>query len=149
MFHLVLGLHNLVRWLVLLAGVWAVVLAWRGWLGGRSWTSQEARATRMYVGLLDLQFLLGLLLYAFLSPLTHDAFRDVGRAMGDPSARYFLMEHPAVMLLAIAVAHVGAAKARRRSTDGERFQVTAVWLGVSLAIIVGFIPWARPLVPGF
>jgi hypothetical protein len=149
MSHLVLGLHNLVRWIVLAAGLWAVVTVWRGWLGRLPWTGREMRAARMYVGLLDLQFLLGVLLYAFFSPLTHDAFGDVGAAMRDPSMRYFLVEHPLVMIISIALAHVGVARARRAATDASRFQALSVWLGVSLAAIAGFIPWARPLLPSF
>ncbi len=149
MFEMVLGLHNLARWLVLAAGLWAVIVIWRGWLGRRPWTAREMTAARIYVGLLDLQMLLGLLLYAVFSPLTHDAFRHVGVAMGDPSARYFVVEHPAIMVIAIAVAHVGVARAKRQDTDAAKYQVAAIWLGISLAAIAGFIPWARPLVPAF
>jgi cytochrome c biogenesis factor len=149
MYHLVLGLHNLVRWLVLAAGLWAVFTAWRAWLGRLPGTGREMRVARMYVGMLDLQFLLGVLLYAFFSPLTHDAFGNVGAAMHDPSARYFLLEHPLVMLVSIALAHVGVARARKAATDAGRFQALSVWLGVSLAAIAGFIPWARPLIPSF
>ncbi len=144
-----LSLHNAVRWIVLAAGVWAVILAWRGWLGGRQWTSAEARATRAFVGVLDLQFVIGLLLFAVLSPLTRQAFSDVGAAMQDAPVRYFLLEHPLIMLAAIGAAHFGAVKVRQATTDAERFQRASIWLGLSLAALTGFIPWARPLVPSF
>lgn len=149
MYHLVLGLHNVVRWIILAAGLWAVFTAWRGWLGRLPWTGRAMRVARMYVGMLDLQLLLGILLYAFLSPQTHDAFGNLRGAMSDPSARYFLVEHPLVMIASIVLAHVGVARARRAATDLDRFQALAVWLGVSLAAIAGFIPWARPLIPSF
>jgi hypothetical protein len=149
MYTYVLGLHNIVRWLVLLAGVWAVILVWRGWLGRRQWTSSEARATRAFVGLLDLQFLIGLILFAVLSPLTRQAFRDMGAAMRDAPVRYFLVEHPVVMLGAIAAAHVGLVQSRRATTDAERFQRASLWFGLALAALTGFIPWARPLIPSF
>jgi len=149
MYPYVLSLHNIVRWIVLLAGVWAVILAWRGWLGRRQWTSAEARATRAFVGVLDLQFVLGLALFAVFSPLTRQAFSDVGAAMQDAPVRYFLVEHPLIMLGAIAAAHVGAVQIRRATNDAERFQRASIWLGLSLAALAGFIPWARPLVPSF
>ena len=63
MYPYVLGLHNIVRWLVLLAGVTTVILVWRGWLGRRQWTSAEAKATRAFVGFVDFQFLIGLSLF--------------------------------------------------------------------------------------
>ena len=149
MYPYVLVLHNIVRWFVLLAGVAAVFLAWRGWLGRRQWTAVEARATRAFTGLLDLQFLIGLSLYVFFSPLTRAGFRDFGAAMGDPSLRYFLMEHPVIMIAAIAVAHIGTVKVKKAATDAERFQRASIWFGLALAAIAGFIPWARPLVPSF
>lgn len=148
MYPYVLGIHNLARWIVLLTGVWAVLLVWRGWLGRRQWTSTEARAARVFVGALDLQFLLGVLLYA-VSPLTRQGFADMGAAMSDAPVRYFLVEHPVIMIIAIAAAHLGAVQIRKATTDGERFQRASIFLGLSFAAVVGFIPWARPFVPGF
>lgn len=149
MYPYVLGAHNIVRWIVLLAGAWAVLLVWRGWLGRRQWTKSEAVATRAFVGALDLQFLIGLLLYAAFSPLTRQGFSDMGAAMGDAPVRYFLVEHPFIMIAAIAAAHIGAVRVRKASTDAERFQQASIFLGLSFAAIAGFIPWARPLIPSF
>ena len=114
-----------------------------------AWTPREARATRLFVGALDLQLLAGLVLYVAFSPLTRKAFRDMGAAMRDAPVRYFLVEHVAIMLAAIAVAHVGAAKVKRASSDTERFQRASIWLGIALAAVLGFVPWARPLLPSF
>jgi hypothetical protein len=149
MHQVVLGVHNLIRWLVLLAGVYAVVLAWRGWLGRGAWTRVESRGMRLFVGALDTQLLVGVLLYALFSPLTRQAFGDLGGAMRDAPVRYFLVEHVAIMLAAIASAHVGAARVKRARTDAERFQRASIWLGLALAAVAGFIPWARPLIPTF
>src|SRR5688572_33147966 len=108
MYPYVLGVHNIVRWLVLLAGVAAVFLARRGWLGRRQWTDVEARATRAFTGLLDLQFLIGLLLYAVFSPLPRQTFRDMIAAMRGAPTCYFLVGNPVMLLSAMVGAHVGA-----------------------------------------
>ena len=149
MYPYVLGLHNVVRWIVLLSGVWAVFLCWRGWLGRRQWTPTEVRATRSFTIALDAQFVIGLLLYAVFSPLTRQGFSDFGAAMSDAPLRYFLLEHPLIMLFAIATAHIGAVQIRRAANDTERFQKASILFGLSLASLAGFIPWARPLVPSF
>jgi len=149
MYPYVLGLHNIVRWIVLIAGVWSVFLVWRGWLQRRQWSDTEARATRAFLGALDLQFLLGLLLFAVFSPLTRQGFRDMGAAMSDAPVRYFLLEHPLIMLVAIASAHIAAVQVRRAATDAERFQRASILYGLSLAAVAGFIPWARPMMPSF
>ena len=147
MYPVILGLHNVVRWLVIIAGVWAVTCAWRGWAQHRVWTGLDWRASRLFVGALDLQLLLGILLYAVFSPLTRHAFRDVGSAMRDAPVRYFFVEHVAIMLGAIVIAHVGLARLKRDANDHARFQTAALWLGIALAVIIGFLPWARPLIP--
>ena len=90
-----------------------------------------------------------LLSYLFFSPLTRTAFGDMGSAMRDAPIRYFLVEHPVIMVIAIAVAHIGAAKVKRAGSSAEKFQRASIWFGLSLAAIAGFIPWARPLVPSF
>jgi hypothetical protein len=149
MYPYVLGLHNIGRWIVLITGVWAVFLVWRGWLGRRQWTPAEDRATRAFTGALDVQFLLGILLFAVFSPLTRQGFSDMGGAMRYAPVRYFLLEHPLIMLLAIAAAHIGVVKVRRSTTDAERFQKASILFGLSLAALAGFIPWARPLIPSF
>lgn len=145
----VLGLHNIVRWLVLMAGAWVVILAWRGWLGRRQWTRSEDAATKAFVGMIRFQLLIGLALYIFFSPLTKAAFGDVGAAMRDAPVRYFFLEHSLIMFAAIAAANVGAVLVKKAPSDAVRFQRASVWFGLALAAVAGFIPWARPLIPSF
>lgn len=149
MYPVVLGVHNLLRWAIIGAGLWAVFLAWRGWVQGAAWTRREAMASRIFVGLLDLQLLIGVLLYAVFSPLTRQAFRNMGAAMRDAPVRYFLVEHVVMMLAAIVAAHVGMVLVKRAGTDVAKYQRAAVWLGVALAAVIGFVPWARPFMPSF
>ena len=147
MYPIVLGLHNLMRWAVIGVGLWAVVRFWRGWMARAVWTDTDAAAARWWVTLLDVQFVLGLLLYFVLSPLTRRAFSDMGAAMREPSVRYFVADHVGIMLAAIVVAHVAMVRVRRSRTDSARFQTAAIWLGIALAAIIGFVPWMRPLFP--
>jgi hypothetical protein len=147
MYSVVLALHNLVRWVVIVVGVWAVMRAWRGWLRNLPWTARDHQASRLFVGVLDLQLLVGVLLYVFFSPLTRRAFQDPGAAMRDAPVRYFFVEHMTMMMAAIAIAHVGLARVRREPCHDARFQTASLWLGIALAVIVGFLPWARPLLP--
>jgi hypothetical protein len=69
--------------------------------------------------------------------------------MRDAPLRYFLVEHPMIMIAAIAFAHVGAVRIRKAATDVERFQRASLWYGLSLAAIAGFTPWGRALLPSF
>ena len=87
MFPIVLALHNLNRWIVVLAGLYVVIRCWRGWLQRAGWTASDASAARLFITTLDIQFMIGLLMFLFFSPLTRQAFSDVGAAMRNAPVR--------------------------------------------------------------
>ncbi|MEO7962854.1 MAG: hypothetical protein ABIT38_02990, partial [Gemmatimonadaceae bacterium] len=91
-----LAAHNLIRWLVLAAGAYAVFRAWTGWSGRKQWTNADGGAVRLFVNALSLQFVFGILVYAT-SPLIRAGWADMGQAMRDPTIRYFVVEHVSVM----------------------------------------------------
>src|SRR6476661_7886973 len=95
-------LHSLLRWVVLLTGIAAAA---RGFMGGKgkSWTAADSRSGLLFITVLDLQLLLGLLLYIFLSPTVRTAFLNFGAAMKDPMLRFFAVEDVVGMVIAIAL----------------------------------------------
>jgi hypothetical protein len=150
MFYAVaLTIHSWLRWLVLLLGVAAFVRAAAGASARKPWTPADDHASSWFLRAFSLQFLLGLGLYIFLSPFTHSAFGDVGAAMKNSGLRFWLVEHPFGMIVGLALAHIGQARARR--TDSlRRHKVVAVFLGLALIAILASIPWpgtptSRPL----
>jgi len=62
---------------------------------------------------LDLQLLLGLVLYFVLSPFTTQALNDFGAAMRNAPLRFFAVEHVTLMLAAVILVHVGRVLARK------------------------------------
>ena len=55
----------------------------------------------LFMVALDVQMLLGLLLYLVLSPLTTELTRNMGAAMGDPALRFWAVDHAATMFVAV------------------------------------------------
>jgi hypothetical protein len=145
----VLVIHSWLRWLVILTGLVAFVRAATGAAGSKPWTPADDRAGFWFSIALDIQFLLGLILYVFLSPVTHAVFSDFAGAMKDSVQRFWAVEHIVGMFIGIALVHIGRARARK--TDSlRRHRVAAIFFGLALVVILASIPWpntpyGRPL----
>jgi hypothetical protein len=151
MYDVMIALHSVLRWVVLLLGLLAVGRGIAGW-SGRSWTPSDNRAGVLFVGVLDLQLLIGLILYLFLSPTVRAATVNIGAAMGDSVLRFFLVEHAFGMLLAVTLAHIGRIRIRKAAEDRRRHRAAAIYFGIALVLVLLSIPWpgmpaARPLWP--
>jgi hypothetical protein len=69
--------------------------------------------------------------------------------------RFFGMEHITMMTIAVTIITIGASKAKRKSTDLDKFRTQAIWFTIGLLVILSSIPWAfsplvhRPWLRGF
>jgi uncharacterized membrane protein len=145
---IVLGIHNIVRWVALILGIVAFGRALAGWLGRREWTKDDRRWGMLFTTAMDIQLLLGVILYFFLSPITRQALSNFGQAMSVPDLRFFGLEHALYMVVAVIAAHVGSALSRRGDDSKRRFRIAALLYGLAVILMVAGIPWSRPLLPG-
>jgi uncharacterized membrane protein len=142
-----LHLHNVGRWLVLVAAVVAIVIAVLGLVRGAPWGRGAKLSGLAYLVMMDTQLLIGLVLYG-LSPLVRAAMGDMSLAMSDTQLRFFLIEHFALMVVAVALVHVGYALAKRASTVKAAYARASVFYTLGLVAVLAGIPWWRPLFPG-
>jgi hypothetical protein len=150
MYNSALVVHSWLRWIVLLAGLAIVARAAMGLGGKQRWSGADERGVAIFMMALDLQLLIGLLLYFVWSPLVKLAMSDVAAAMRDGDLRFWLVEHLTGMVVAVVLAHVGRAKLRRAKDDAGKHRTVAIFMGIALAAILLSIPWpgmasARPL----
>jgi hypothetical protein len=141
MYSVLIIAHSWLRWIVLVAGLLTLVRAWSGRSSGRAWGPGDNSAGRWYTILFDIQVLIGLLLYVWASPITMAARQNMGAAMGNSATRFWLVEHPFGMIVALALAHVGRARVRRAMTDRERFGKATLFYGLSILIALLSTPW--------
>lgn len=141
-------LHNISRWLVLVFGILAAARAFSGWRGKKAWTPADDRAGMLFTSLLDLQLLIGVVLY-FTSPFMQPILQNFGQAMGNSSQRFFAVEHVFAMILAIVVAHIGRSLSKKAAGDVARHKRAAIGFTVALVLILAAIPWSRPLLQFF
>lgn len=143
-YSLLLTIHDDLRWLVLLSAFVAVIAALTGLLGGRPFRPLGRATGVLFISVMDLQFLLGLLL-CFLSPWVAQFWSSPLSAMKVKEARFFGMEHLVIMIAALALAHVGAARSKRAGDDAKSYRTALVWFALSLLLMLAGIPWWRPL----
>src|SRR4051812_34305913 len=99
MYAAFLLLHSALRWVVLALAIVAIARAVRGVTGRREWLPIDNSIGGWFTGSVDLQLLLGLVLYIFLSPFTREAFGDFGAAMRNAPLRFFAVEHLVGMIV--------------------------------------------------
>jgi len=145
-----LAVHNLLRWAIVILAIYALVRTALGWLQQKKWSGTDQRAVSLFTISLDLQLLVGLLLYFIFSDLTKAAFADFGAAMGNQVLRFFAVEHSLLMAIAVAVAHIANSVGKKDLPDKLKFQRAAIFIVVAIALIAAGIPWTtRPLLPNF
>jgi len=81
------------------------------------------------------------LLYGIFSPLTTSAFSDMGAAMRDSTLRFWAVEHISMMVLAIALAHIGAGRIRKGNDDKAKHRAAGIFFTLAFAIMIASIPW--------
>jgi mono/diheme cytochrome c family protein len=150
LYPIVLFSHSWLRWVVLGAALLVVVRFARARSQRRPWSEQDQKLFNGFVGLVDLQFSLGFLLYVWLSPIVHGAFANMGVAMKSAPLRFFAIEHITAMFLAVAFVHIAQVRSKRASDEAHRHRLAfRGGLAFLLTALIG-IPWpglkqARPL----
>src|SRR4029450_5757942 len=145
---------SLIRWVALIAGVVTIARAISGITGRRNWAAGDGAAVRFFNIALDVQFLIGLLLYVWLSPFIRDAWADMGATMRNAPLRFFAVEHVTGMLIGIALAHVGKSKIAKTADAPQKHKLAVIFFSLAMVVILLSIPWpgmpgGRPLLRGF
>ena len=141
MYPIFLALHNIMRWIIILLAIYALVRVYMGVFGKREFTETDRKALSFYAIGMDIQLLLGLILYFFLSPITTAALGNFGAAMSNDAMRFFAVEHILMMVVAVVLAHVATMMAKRGATSSSKFNRAAIWLTLSVLAVLAAIPW--------
>ncbi|MEZ4917987.1 MAG: hypothetical protein R2792_02685 [Saprospiraceae bacterium] len=137
MYTLLDTLHSYNRYLILAALLFVLIRSYSGWFGKKPFEKLDNTASVALLGLSHLQLVIGLLLYAFFSPLTKAAFQNFGGAMKDANLRYYAVEHIAAMLIAIVFIQLGRTFSKKAGDDGEKHRKLAIYTSLAVVIIVG------------
>lgn len=112
-------IHGEVRWLVVILAVVIIIKFAIGWLGKRNYAPLDRTLLTAYTILLDINILLGLIVFIFQTATVTPAMR---------------WEHVGTMLLAVVAAHMTAMW--RRSTDSPtKYRNQLLLVALSLLLV--------------
>jgi hypothetical protein len=143
MYGALLGLHSWFRFAVILLAILALARAFAA-MRVRHWPPAAERAAMLFTIAFDLQFLIGLLLYFLVSPITRPALQHMDAAMRNATLRYWIVEHPTAMLVALIVAHTGRVLVRR-AAEAKKGRIALICFAIALLIILAMTPWPDTL----
>ena len=150
----ILVLHNILRWAILLFGLWTVINALTGVMSKRAFSASDDKSNLFFMISCDIQLLLGLLLF-FFNAWFDKLKSGMGAAMKDPFTRFFTVEHALIMIIAWVLVHAGRTSVKRATTDASKHKKMLLFFGIALLLILASIPWpfresvARPLLRWF
>ena len=136
----VLLTHNILRWAVLLFGLWTLLNALTGVLSKRSYTGRDNKVNLFFMISCDIQLLLGLILY-FNNGWFDMLKTNAKEVMKDGTTRFFALEHFLMMVIAWLLVHVGRSMAKRADTDTKKLRKSLLFFGLAIVLILAMIPW--------
>ena len=148
-------IHSILRWAVLLFGLWTLINALTGVFGKRSFTAGDSRTNLFFMISCDIQLVIGLILYfnGMWFTMMKTSAKEV---MKDSATRFFAMEHALMMIIAWLLVHIGRSMVKRADTDAQKHKRSLIYFGIAIVIILLMIPWpfrqpgiARQLFPQF
>lgn len=127
----VFQLHAIWRWVLLVAAVIVVLKALIGWLGKRPFTRLDDQLGLIFTMVVDIQVLLGLIIWLF-GPI---GLKNLTQAMSNSGLRFLVLEHPILMLIALAFAHIGRARSKHATDDVVKHRTSFIFYLLSFVFI--------------
>lgn len=141
MYDTILNLHSYWAYLVLIVLIIAVVNALFKTFGDKEYSAKDFRIALFALIVSHIQLLIGLVLY-FVSPRFNLWSELGGKVMSNSLARLYLVEHPFVNILAIALITIGYSKHKKKLTSASKLKTIAIFYTVALVLFLSRIPWS-------
>ena len=141
MYNTVQTLHSYWAYIVLLVLLIAVINSVIKSLGGKEYEAKDFRIALFTLIVSHIQLLIGIVLY-FVSP-RFSLFSEsgMGEIMKDAIDRLYLIEHPIINILAVALITIGYSKHKKKLTSKGKLKIIAIFYSIALLLFLSRIPW--------
>lgn len=141
MYETILNLHSYWAYLVFLILFIATINAIFKTIGDKAYTAKDFRIALFTLIVSHIQLLIGLILY-FVSPRFELWSELGGGVMGNSLARLYLVEHPFVNILAVALITIGYSKHKKKLTSKSKLKPIAIFYTIALVLFLSRVPWS-------
>lgn len=134
--------HSHYRWLVFIFALVAIVLPF---INQNDTISKKSKLPALiFMIVVDIQLLIGLILYFKFSPFGWSAFGEgMSYVMKNSEIRKIAVEHFTLMIFAWIMVHIGYSKVKKASSGAQIKKQSLIFFGIALVLILAGIPWAR------
>jgi len=150
-----LHLHNLLRWIILILLLLSIFKSYVGSTSKKAFDPADKKIWLFTLIASHLTLLLGLYQWFFGRYGLFTYVKPEGVSMmKDPYLRFFQMEHPVSMILAVLFVTLGYGMAKKNIDDQAKYKKALRYFILALVLILVAVPWpfrglvARPLFPG-
>lgn len=148
-------LHSLLRWIILILLLLSVVKSYTGWKGGKAFADGDRKTWLFTLIASHITLLLGLYqVFAGRLGIFSNPYSGTESFMKDTTYRFYWIEHPLMMIIAIILITLGYGMAKKPVPDSDKYRKAFRYFVIALLIILLMIPWpfreviGRSLLPG-
>ncbi|MGB5419646.1 hypothetical protein [Algibacter sp.] len=141
MYDVVKTLHSYWAYLVLIILIIATINAIIKTIGDKEYEATDFRKSLFALIVSHIQLLIGLVLY-FVSPRLELWSELGGKVMSNSVARLYLVEHPFVNIIAVALITIGYSKHKKKLTSNGKLKTIAIFYSIALVLFLSRIPWS-------
>ena len=140
MYNIILHVHSGLRWVVLL--LLLIVIYRSATARQRPFNNGDKKFVLYAMIACDIMLLIGI--YQWFagdwgySSIQHNGMKEV---MKNSVLRFFAIEHPLGMLIAIAMVHIGKGYSKKNIPDATKHKRTLLFFALALLIILVSLPW--------
>jgi hypothetical protein len=148
-------LHSILRWVILILLLWSILRCFLGWSNGSVFTAGDRRIWLFTLISSHITLLLGLFQVFFgRFGIFTSSLPEGTRIMKDRFYRFFWIEHPLTMIIAITFITLAYGMSKKSVPDNIKYKKAFWFFVIALLLILAGIPWpflqgiGRPLFPG-
>jgi len=149
-----LVLHNILRWIILILLVASIFKSLASWQGKKPFNAGDAKLWLFTMIAGHIMLLIGLfqVLFGRWGIISKGLPAGVN-LMKDSFYRFYWVEHPVTMIIAIVLITLGRRMGKKQIPDAAKFKRAFWFFLIALLLILAAVPWpfreivGRPLIP--